>query len=77
MTRIENILRDWAGSKDAQKQIALVQYGFGKPADKIEGELTTKKAITLYYHHERPDFQQPDGPITAVNGEGTRRPLLT
>jgi hypothetical protein len=31
MTRLEVILRDWAGSKDAQKQIALVQYGYGKP----------------------------------------------
>jgi len=71
MTRLENILRDWAGSKDAQKQIALVQYGYGKPSDKIEGELTTKKSITLYYNHERP------GPITAVNGQGTCRPLPT
>ena len=72
MTRLENILRDWAGSKDAQKQIALIQYGYGKPADKIESELFTKKSITLYYNHERPDLPQPDGPITAVNGEGTR-----
>jgi hypothetical protein len=64
MTRIENILRDWAGSKDAQKQIALVQYAYGKPADKIETNLAPRTVLRLYYDHQRP--------ITAVNGEGTR-----
>jgi len=76
MTRIEVILRDWAGSKDAQKQIALVQYGYGKPPDKIETNLAPRTLLRLYYAHERPGWQQPDGPINAVNGEGTRRPLL-
>ena len=64
VTRLENILRDWAGSKDAQKQIALVQYGYGKPADKMETTLRPRTVLRLYYDHERP--------ITAVNGEGTR-----
>ena len=78
MTRLEVILRDWAGSKDAQKQIALIQYGYGKPPDKIETNLAPKTILRLYYAHERPDlgWQQPDGPIIAVSGEGTRRPLL-
>jgi hypothetical protein len=76
MTRLEVISRDWAESKDAQKQIALVQYGYGKPADKIETNLAPKTILRLYYAHERPDWQQPDRPIIAVNSEGTRRPLL-
>jgi hypothetical protein len=71
LTRIEVILRDWAGSKDPQKQIALVQYGFGKPVDKIETNLIPGTTLLLHFAHERPGWQQP-----AVNGEGTRRPLL-
>ena len=37
--RVECILRDWSESKDVQKQIAFVQYGYGKPPDKIETNL--------------------------------------
>jgi hypothetical protein len=79
LTRLEVLLRDWAGSKDPQKQIALVQYGYGKPVDKIETNLLTPgTTLILHYAHERPELQQPDGPINAVNGEGhsTRQPLL-
>ena len=76
MTRLEIILRDWAGSKDAQKQIALVQYGYGKPPDKIETNLAPRTVLQLYYAHERPDLLQPGEPITAVNGEGTRSRCL-
>ena len=78
MTRLEVILRDWAGSKDAQKQIALVQYGYGKPLDKIETNFAPRRILRLYYAHERPDLAggNPMGPVIAANGEGTRRPLL-
>jgi hypothetical protein len=78
MTRLEVILRDWAGSKDAQKQIALVQYGYGKPVDKIETTgLENKTTVVVHYGNERPDlFARSRGTINAVNGEGTRRPLL-
>jgi hypothetical protein len=76
MTRLEVILRDWAGSKDVQKQIALVQYGYGKPPDKIETNIAPRTVLRLYYAHERPDLQQPDGPIIAVKGERTCGPLL-
>ena len=64
MTRVECILRDWSESKDVQKQIAFVQYGYGKPVDEIETTLRPRTVLRLYYGHERP--------ITAVNGEGTR-----
>ena len=32
--------------------------------------------MRLYWPNERPDLLQSGGPITAVNGEGTRRRLL-
>jgi hypothetical protein len=82
MTRLEVILRDWAGSKDAQKQIALIQYGYGKPVDKIGTNLAPTTTLRLYYAHE---FDKKLGntgvvarslPYSAVNGEGTLRPLL-
>lgn len=86
MTRLEVILRDWAGSKDPQKQIALVQYGFGKPVDRIETTgLENRPILRLHFAHEEPGCfdKHPDmrptggGKIlwdTAPNGEGTRRP---
>jgi len=91
VTRLEVILRDWSESKDVQKQIALVQYGYGKPADKIElDELQPKRTLILHWPHEMPGWQPPDDwanhrsgrvfprslPDSASNGEGTRRPLL-
>ena len=77
LTRLEHILRDWSTSKDVQKQIALVQYGYGKPVDRIETTgLESKPVLRLHYAHEEPGWQPPDRPIIAVNGEGTRRPLL-
>jgi hypothetical protein len=73
MTRIEVILRDWAGSKDAQKQIALVQYGYGKPPDKIETNLAPKTILRLYFDHETPDWQQPNASIIAQDGQHEAR----
>ena len=88
MTRLEVILRDWAGSKDPQKQIALVQYGFGKPVDRIETTgLENRPILRLHFAHEEPGYfdkhpdMRPTGggrifPDTASNGEGTLKPLL-
>jgi hypothetical protein len=82
MTRLEVILRDWAGSKDAQKQIALIQYGYGKPVDKIGTNLAPTTTLRLYYAHEFDKKLGDTGvvarslPYSAVNGEGTLRPLL-
>jgi hypothetical protein len=77
LTRLEGILRDWSASKDVQKQIALVQYGFGKPVDKIETNLAPKTILRLHFAHEFPDWK-PDGPVNAAaDGEGTHSsPLL-
>jgi hypothetical protein len=88
MTRVERILRDWSESKDVQKQIAFVQYGYGKPPDKIETNLEPKTTLRLYFAHEEPGYfdKHPDErpairgrilPDSASNGEGTRRPLLS
>jgi len=91
LTRLEVILRDWSTSKDVQKQIALVQYGYGKPPDKIEATgLENKPTLILHWPHEMPGWQPPDDganyrsgrvfprslPDSASNGEGTRKPLL-
>jgi hypothetical protein len=89
MTRVERILRDWSESKDVQKQIAFVQYGYGKPPDKIETDgLENKTTLRLYFAHEEPGYfdKHPDKrpaararilPDSASNGEGTCRPLLS
>jgi hypothetical protein len=77
MLAIERVLRSWRDSKEPQLQKAFLEYAFGKVPDKIETNLlTTGTVLRLYYAHERPELQQPDGAITAVNGEGTRKPLL-
>ena len=76
MTRLEVILRDWARSKDVQKQIARIRYGYGKPPDRIETNLAPRTVLRLYHAHELPGWQQPNEPILTVNGEGTRRPLV-
>jgi len=89
MTRVERILRDWSESKDVQKQIAFVQYGYGKPVDRIETTgLENRPILRLHFAHEEPGYfdKQPrhaprvvGGKIlwdTAPNGEGTREPLL-
>jgi hypothetical protein len=73
MTRVERILRDWSESKDVQKQIAFVQYGYGKPVDKIETNLEPKQILRLHFAHE---FDDKFGD-TASNSEGTHRPLLS
>jgi hypothetical protein len=76
MTRIEVILRDWSESKDPQKQIALVQYGFGKPVDKLETTgLENKTTLVLHWAHERERVEGTGDDAPAVNGAHT--PLLT
>ena len=69
--------------ENAQKQIALVQYGFGKPLDKIEATgLENKTTLTLYFAHEfdkklgDPALRARILPDNGSNGEGTHRPLL-
>jgi hypothetical protein len=71
LTRLEGILRDWSASKDVQKQIALVQYGFGKPVDRVEGleSLENRKTLILHYGHEF-DRLEREGLL----GNGDERP---
>ena len=60
LTRLEVILRDWSTSKDVQKQIALVQYGYGKPVDRIETTgLEFKPVLRLHFAHEDPAGSHP------------------
>ena len=52
VSKIRAILMRWSVSNDVAKQKAFIEYAYGKVPDKIEGELTTKKTLTLYYDHE-------------------------
>lgn len=36
MSRIEFVLRDWLASRDYRKQLAVIQYAYGKPPDRVE-----------------------------------------
>jgi hypothetical protein len=70
--RIEEVLRSLASSRDPQAKRIFLEYGYGKPVDKIETNLAPKTTLRLFYGHEEPGRQQP----IAVNSEGTLRPLL-
>ena len=77
MSVIEALLRSWVCSKEPALQIKFVEIAYGKVPDKLEtNPLENKTTLILHYAHERPDLLQSGGPINAVNGEGTRRPLL-
>jgi hypothetical protein len=76
-------LRSWAESKEPMLQRSFIEYCYGKPPDKVEMTgLENKTTLTLYFAHE---FDKKFGdtavvarslPCSALNGEGTRRPLL-
>jgi hypothetical protein len=67
MTRLENILRNWAASKEVAKQLAFVQYGYGKPPEKVDLDvLKPKTVLRLYWPHERPDLLEHDYPSFRV-----------
>jgi hypothetical protein len=76
MTAAEAIVRHWCRSKDPAMHRLLAEYGFGKVPDRLEASgLEGRTTLVLHYSHERPALEAPDAP--AVNGEGTRKPLLT
>jgi hypothetical protein len=77
MSVIEAMLRSWVCSKEPALQIKFMEICYGKVPENIRGEkFESKTTLILHYPHERPDLVQQAGPITAVNGEGTRRSLL-
>jgi len=45
MTMIESIVRDWMTSKSFRKQLAAIQYGFGKVPEKLEVERNASKIV--------------------------------
>jgi hypothetical protein len=68
LTRIEQLLRQWARSKQPALQLASVAYCYGKPAEKIETTgFENKPVLILHYAHEfdrvealRRGLQPPD-----------------
>ena len=83
MTRIERVLRTLAASSDPQALRIFLEYGFGRPVDRVEvDEVRRKTTLRLFFAHE---FDKKFGdpavrarilPDSRSNGEGTRRRLL-
>jgi len=83
MTRIERVLRTLAASSDPQALRIFLEYGFGRPVDRVEvDEVRPKTTLRLFFAHE---FDKKFGdpavrarilPGSRSNGEGTRRRLL-
>ena len=65
LTKSDDILQDWADSKDVRKQELFMWYAYGKPPDKIETTIDDKRTLHLHWPHERPDL--------ATNGNGNQR----
>ena len=91
--RVEEVLRRLACSKDPQALRIFLEYGFGRPVDRVELEELPKNRLILRFAHEADrelssfDCVPPNiaremqrrlkGP-EAPNGEGTcSRPLLS
>jgi hypothetical protein len=54
MPLAEVILRSWAKSKEPMLQRAFMEYGYGKPPDKLEtNPLEPNTTLILHYGHER------------------------
>ncbi len=69
MTRIERVLRKLASSSDPQALRIFLEYGFGRPVDRVEvGELQPKTTLILHYGHEKERLER-DGLL----GDGDER----
>ena len=83
MTRIERVLRTLAASSDPQALRIFLEYGFGRPVDRVEvDEVRPKTTLRLFFAHEfdkkfgDPTVRARILPDSRSNGEGTRRRLL-
>jgi len=53
MTRIERVLRTLAASSDPQALRIFLEYGFGRPVDRVEvDEVRPKTTLRLFFAHE-------------------------
>jgi hypothetical protein len=63
LTYIEAILRDWMKSKNFHKQLAFIQYAFGKVPDKLEVNREGNRVIIEWGDEE----EEEDAPISHGN----------
>ena len=63
LTYIEAILRDWMKSKNFHKQLAFIQYAFGKVPDKLEVNREGNRVII-----EWGDEEEDEAPISHEMG---------
>lgn len=62
MTLIESIVRDWMTSKSFRKQLAAIQYGFGKVPEKLEVERNASKIVIRWTEvYEDPEYIEDEG----------------
>ena len=47
ITTVEGILRSWAASREPTLQRAFIEYGFGKPPEKVEAEGLEPKTMVI------------------------------
>lgn len=67
LTKSDDILQDWANSKDVRKQELFMWYAYGKPPDKIESTIDDKRTLKLYWPHERQDLVTSNGSSSRNN----------
>ena len=66
MTRIARVLRTLAASSDPQALRIFIEYGFGRPVDRVEvDEVRPKTTLRLFFAHE---FDKKFGLIAAFAG---------
>ena len=71
MTLIESIVRDWMTSKSFRKQLAAIQYGFGKVPEKLEVERNASKIVIRWTEmDEDPEYIEDEGDVPLLEPAG-------
>lgn len=63
MNHLEDILRDWMTSRNFQKQLAFIQYAFGKVPDKLEVNREGNRIIVEWSEGTDSDTSDEDDDI--------------
>ena len=70
MTLIESIVRDWMHSKSFNKQLAALQYGYGKVPEKLEVERNASKIVIRWTEaDEDPEYIEDDSDPLLLESE--------
>jgi len=72
ITKLEAIMQDWLNSKNFQKQLAVIQYAYGKTPEKIEVSQKQEPPLVIIRWEEN-EYEQYE--LDQIEEEG-RRSLL-